>query len=283
MPRRIVSLLVDAALAVSACSPEPARSLPKETARSAPPAPPPPTAESSSFRLEKAALRKGGIDPAQLTKIDASAFRYFRMLGRPFEVRTCESFKDLRWTLPVVAVHGDPHVEQFVVTNETYGVEDFDQSGYGPAVVDLVRYAASIDLAARELEWSCNAGQAVEKFFAAYRAALDKAPGPPRPPAVVARLRTRAPQARTAWLEWVDKQMTPLPAEGEARARKAWSTFTDLQTAVRPDRPAAFFEVVRMGVLRMGLGSALERKLLVRVRGPSAAPDDDVVLEARAG
>ncbi|HSO33254.1 MAG TPA: hypothetical protein VLT33_12060, partial [Labilithrix sp.] len=113
--------------------------------------------------------------------------------------------------------------------------------------------------------------------------ALDKPPGPPRPPAVVARLRSRAPQARTAWLEWVDKQMIPLAAEREAHARKAWSTFTDLQAAVRPDRPAAFFDVVRMGVLKMGLGSALERKLLVRVRGPSAAPDDDVVLEARAG
>lgn len=247
------------------------------------PATAPPTTESASLHLDKAKLRGGGIDPGQIPKIDASAYRYFRLLARPFEVRTCEAFKDVRWTLPMVAVHGDPHVEQFVVTSESYGVEDFDQSGYGPAVVDLVRYAASIELAARELSWSCNAGQAIEKFFVAYRAALDKAPAPPRPPAVVERLRKRAPQGRREWLEWVDQQMLPLPAADEARARKAWVKFTDLQTSVRPDRPAAFFDVVHIGVLKMGLGSALERKLLVRVRGPSAEPDDDVVLEARAG
>ena len=243
-----------------------------------------PTAgESSSLRLDKSQLRKGGIEPAQVTKIDASAFRYFRLLARPYEVRTCEAFKDMRWSLPVVAVHGDPHVEQFVVTSETYGVEDFDQSGYGPAVVDLVRYAASIDLAARELAWTCDSDQAVAKFFAAYRAALDKAPPPPQPPAVVERLRSRAPQARAAWLGWVDSQMIPLPAKEEAHARKAWTKFTDLQAAVRPDRPAAFFDIVRARVLKMGAGSALEKKMLIRVRGPSSDPDDDVVLEARAG
>jgi len=243
-----------------------------------------PTAgESSSLRLDRSKLRKGGIEPAQITKIDASAFRYFRLLARPYEVRTCEAFKDLRWSLPVVAVHGDPHVEQFVVTSETYGVEDFDQSGYGPAVVDLVRYAASIDLAAREVAWTCNSDQAVAKFFAAYRAALDKAPPPPQPPAVVERLRSRAPQARAAWLDWVERQMIPLPAKDEAHAREAWTKFTDLQAAVRPDRPAAFFDIVGAGVLKMGAGSALEKKILIRVRGPSPDPDVDVVLEARAG
>jgi hypothetical protein len=238
---------------------------------------------SLSFHLDKATLRSRGIAPRQIAKLDASAFRYSRMLAHQFETRTCSSFRDLRWSLPVVAVHGDAHVEQFVVTSDTYGVEDFDQAGYGPAVVDLVRYAASIELASRELSWKCNAAQAVEKFFLAYRAALDAAPARTRAPSVVERLRKRAPQGRAAWLDWVDQQMTPLSQDDDARARKSWTAFTDLQTAVRPDRPAAFFEIVRAGELRMGVGSALERKILVRVRGPSADPNDDVVLEARAG
>jgi len=283
MARRPMRILSSAAFAaaLAACSPD--GEMP--VARTPNVAPPGAStaSESSSLQLDKANLRKDGIEPAQIAKIDGSAFRYFRLLARPYELRTCEAFKDLRWSLPVVAVHGDPHVEQFVATSETYGVEDFDQSGYGPAVVDLVRYAASIELAARELTWTCNSGQAVEKFFTAYRAALDKAPPPPRPLAVVARLRSRAPQARAAWLEWVDSQMIPLPAKDDARARKAWTKFTDLQAAVRPDRPAAFFDIVRAGVLKMGVGSALEKKMLIRVRGPSADPDDDVVLEARAG
>jgi Uncharacterized protein conserved in bacteria (DUF2252) len=282
MTRRVVGFMICAAFAV-ACGDTPVRSPTPDGKLADAKAKAARLAESSSLHLDKAALRAGGMQPKQIAKLDASAFRYFRMLSRPFEVRTCEAFRDLRWVLPVVAVHGDAHIEQFVVTSNSYGIEDFDQAGYGPAVVDLVRYAASIDLAARELGFRCDTSQAIEKFFVAYRAALDKAPERVPPPAVVDRMRRRAPQGRAAWLEWVDQQMTPLPPVDEARARKAWSKFTDLQTSVRPDRPAAFFEIVRAGELRMGFGSALERKILLRVRGPSADPNDDVVLEARAG
>lgn len=240
-------------------------------------------AEPSSFRIDRTTLRSRALGPKQLAKIDASAFRYSRLLARQFEVRTCAAFNDLRWQLPVVAVHGDAHVEQFVVTSDTYGVEDFDRAGYGPAVVDLVRYAASIDLTCREASFPCDPKQAAEKFFAAYRAALDETPDRSSAPAVVERIRRHAPQGRAAWLEWVDRQMTPLTPADDAHARKAWTTFTDLQSAVRPDRRAGFFDIVRAGELRMGVGSALEHKMLIRVRGPSEASDDDVVLEARAG
>jgi hypothetical protein len=36
-----------------------------------------------------------------------------------------------------------------------------------------------------------------------------------------------------------------------------------------------------MGLLRIGVGSALSAKYLLRVQGPSASPDDDVMLEAK--
>ena len=36
-----------------------------------------------------------------------------------------------------------------------------------------------------------------------------------------------------------------------------------------------------MGWLRLGVGSALTLKVLIRVEGPSAAPGDDVILEAK--
>jgi thiamine kinase-like enzyme len=160
MARRLVQLLLSALL-VAACRPTPATSPALERKREEVKAKIAAADEGSSFLLEKAALRTNGMAPNKLAKINASAFRYSRMLSRQFEVRTCASFRDLRWSLPIVAVHGDAHIEQFVVTSDTYGVEDFDQAGYGPAVVDLVRYAASIHLATRELEWKCNAGQAV--------------------------------------------------------------------------------------------------------------------------
>jgi hypothetical protein len=40
--------------------------------------------------------------------------------------------------------------------------------------------------------------------------------------------------------------------------------------------------VLRAGWLRMGIGSAANRKILVRVRGPSDNPADDELLEAKA-
>ena len=236
----------------------------------------------SSFALDRNTLRKGGLDDRDIARLETSAFRYFRLLARPYEIRTCSTFRDLRWSMPVVAVHGDAHLEQFVVTNDTYGVEDFDQSGMGPLVVDLVRYAASIALAARELGWPCDTDRAIAKFFSTYRAAIDHQPRP-EAPSIVARLRKRAPQARAAWLDWVEVQMRPLDDDMQQRARRGWAKFVELQTAVRPDRPAAFFDVVRMGELHMGVGSASERKILGRVRGPTADPNDDVVLEGRAG
>ena len=52
-------------------------------------------------------------------------------------------------------------------------LSDFDRSGFGPSVVDLVRYSASIHLACREVQWRCDPGQAVGVFFSAYREALD--------------------------------------------------------------------------------------------------------------
>jgi hypothetical protein len=50
----------------------------------------------------------------------------------------------------------------------------------------------------------------------------------------------------------------------------------------RPDLPDAYFHIVRAGWLRMGIGSANAKKVLIRVDGRSTGPEDDVVLEAKA-
>ena len=46
----------------------------------------------------------------------------------------------------------------------------------------------------------------------------------------------------------------------------------------RPDLPAGYFAVVRAGWLRIGVGSAALRKILVRVQGPTTAAADDSAL-----
>jgi hypothetical protein len=78
--------------------------------------------DAASFRVDKATLRTGGASAALIDRVAARALRYFRLLARTSSARTCSEFRDLRWRLPAVAVHGDAHLEQFVVTRESYGL-----------------------------------------------------------------------------------------------------------------------------------------------------------------
>ena len=123
--RALLSSLICALVYASACG---------NPAGSFPPAQPVSTSlpEDDIFNLQltKTKLRANGASEALLDKISASAFRYFRAIAEPFKHRTCEAFRDLRWRLPSGAVHGDAHLEQFVVTDEDFGLADFDNAGY---------------------------------------------------------------------------------------------------------------------------------------------------------
>ncbi len=235
-----------------------------------------------SFAVDPDSLRDRGAPAALLERLRASPYRYFRGLAAEFAARSCERVAAQRWHLPLVAVHGDAHLEQFVVTNETYGIEDFDRAGFGPAIVDLVRFAASLHLACREASFECDSSHAVAAYFRAYREALDRSPDRGPTPAVVERIRREAPTDRAAWLAWTDSMTTPLEGRAEALVRARWERFTEDYVRLHEVNDAAIVEPLRFGLLQMGIGSALERKLLIRVRGASDAPDDDLVLEARS-
>jgi hypothetical protein len=234
----------------------------------------------ATFALDRADLLAHGASPKLVEKLDRSAYAYFRALARPFELRTCARFRDERWHLPVVAIHGDPHVEQFVVTPTTAALEDFDQAGYGPAVVDLVRYAASIHLTCRGVAWSCDADRVVSAHFRAYRASLDRAPER-APLTVTERIRRATPAAAEPWIAWAEGLLLPLASDEEERVRRGWAGFRQLEAEVHPERSAVYYDVVRVGSLQMGVGSALETKLLFRLRGPTDGPGDDLIVEAR--
>ena len=180
-----------------------------------------------------------------------------------------------------MAVHGDAHLEQFVVTGQSFGLGDFDMSGFGPAVVDMVRYAASLHVACREMPWACDGDAAVAAYFEAYQEALDH-PVERKQPAVVERLRASVPQEHETWLGWADTLMKPLPAAQESSLRDGWGRFIELMLETRPERPPAFYRLVRVGRIEMGVGSALEPKTLLReLPGRPLAPNDDVILETR--
>ena len=48
-----------------------------------------------------------------------------------------------------------------------------------------------------------------------------------------------------------------------------------------PDLSSPYFAVKRAGSLHVGVGSAVDKKILIRVEGPTFDPDDDVLLEAK--
>jgi hypothetical protein len=264
----LVCLLVSAAC----------RSVPAPSPQPAPEAPP--GDDIFNLQLTRTQLRSSGASDALVDRIGASAYRYFRAVSEPFKHRTCEAFRDLRWRLPSGAVHGDAHLEQFVVTDDEFGLADFDKAGYGPAIVDLVRYAASLHLACREIEGGCDPEQAVTAYFNAYRTALDH-PVQRRQPAIVARLRGRLGPEPDAWLHWADGLMQPLAPAEEERVRSHWFRFVALMRETVPERPETFYRIRRLGSVEIGLGSALERKLLIRIEGATDGPLDDVILEAR--
>lgn len=241
---------------------------------------PPPGDPIFNLQLTTATLRERGASPALLDKVGASAYRYFRVVAEPFKHRTCEAFRDLRWRLPSGAVHGDAHLEQFVVTDGDYGLADFDNAGYGPAIVDLVRYAASLHLACREVKGGCDAEEAVTAYLDAYRTALDHRVPRVKPP-IVDRMRARLGPDPEAWLKWAEGLMQPLTPTDEARVRTEWGRFVALMRETNPARPERFYRISRLGLVEFGLGSALERKMLVRIEGPTDDPRDDMILEAR--
>ena len=69
-------------------------------------------------------------------------------------------------------LHGDAHVEQYAVTDDSRGLDDFDDSALGPAVVDIVRFLGSLDLVARQKGWLDQRDAFVDAFFRGYERAL---------------------------------------------------------------------------------------------------------------
>ena len=160
-------------------------------------------AASSAFaqlRPEPEAL--AAASPELVKRLQATAFDYFRFVNRPWIARVCEVFgEDLR-DLSNVRLHGDAHVEQFALTKDAWGLDDFDDSARGPALVDIVRFLGSIDLAARHRGWTRDRDALVNRFFDGYHHGLSQPNARPPQPDIVGRLRAQAPRSRPEFLAW---------------------------------------------------------------------------------
>jgi hypothetical protein len=219
--------------------------------------------------------------PDLLARLAASPVAYFRFVNQAWTHEVCAAFAADVGTLPISHLHGDAHVEQYAVTDSARGLDDFDDSARGPAVVDIVRFLGSLELTAAERGWQASLPSMAAAFFAGYRRALEDPRYLPPDPAVVARLRAGPTRSKAEFLAWADSLMLPLAAAESADVTAVWPRIEHFAAGLNLGITPAFLHRKRQGWLHMGIGSALSRKLLLRVEGPTPAVDDDVVLEAK--
>ena len=230
------------------------------------------------LRPDPAAL--ASVSPELIDRLRADSFTYFRFVNRAWTARVCEAFADVEQQ-PVVRLHGDAHVEQYALTKDAWGLTDFDDSARGPAFIDIVRFLGSIDLATRQRGWTRARDALWNRFFEGYRRGLSDPDYRPPEPGIVRELRRQAPVTRASYLAWAETQMQSMD---EAISKSVVEGMGDFERFVRRDRPdlaPGYFAVVRAGWLRIGVGSASANKVLIRVSGPTTAPEDDVVIEAK--
>jgi hypothetical protein len=217
--------------------------------------------------------------PELLRRITASPFQYFRFTNPGFAAAICAAFEDVLPALPAVNLHGDAHLEQFAVTDASFGLADFDDAAGGPAVIDRLRFGVSLKIAAGERGWT--AGEALDRFFAGYQAALEDPATEAPVPAFVHRARRSFARDPHGFLAGCDALMEPPLPRDRAEADAGLKRYVELMLEQRPELTRAFLEPKRYGRLRGGVGSALDQRFLIRVEGPTPAQDDDVILEAK--
>jgi hypothetical protein len=237
--------------------------------------------ESSQLRADPKAL--AAASPELLDRVRADPYNYYRLINHEWTARVCETFAADVPNQPIVQLHGDAHVEQYALTNDAWGLDDFDDSARGPALVDIVRFLGSIDLAARRRGWTADRDLLFDRFFAGYRRGLTEPFYQPAQPDIVRRLRAEAhTPTREAFLAWAETQMTPMSETTMKDIAAAMEVFAQVVHRERPDLPDGYFRISRSGWLHMGVGSAASLKILMRVNGPSSDPADDELLEAKA-
>ncbi len=230
------------------------------------------------------------VDPASrdfsrnaplLERILASPHGYFRFINIPFSREVCRRFGGSVEGTPLFNLHGDAHLEQYAVTDLGRGLTDFDDSSTGPAVVDLLRFGVSLELACRQQGCAEQVERIYDEFLRGYAAALDEPETEAPEPSVAARLRQGFSFDREAYFEWIASVMEPMPEAEQAELEAAMGPYVEAMLLEEPQLGPRYFEVVDSGYLRMGIGSALDLKYLVRIRGASDEPLDDRVLEVK--
>lgn len=238
------------------------------------------TADSDSLWCPPSS-RDFSRNPPLLARILASPHGYFRFINTTFADEVCREFADDLDELPTVNLHGDAHLEQYAVTDLGRGLTDFDDSATGPPIIDLMRVTTSMRIAARQLGIADGGDAMVDSFFRGYASALEAPDVLPPEPAWAREERAAFRHDRPRYLVWAQSLMQPVDAQQREQLTQGAQPYFEIMKAQHPDLPADFFRLESLGRLQMGIGSALDEKFLLRVRGAAATPDDDLILEVK--
>lgn len=223
-----------------------------------------------------------GAHPDLVVRISENPHAYFRFTQRLFARVICKKFEDRLATAPLVRLHGDPHVEQYAVSDLGRSLVDYDDASVGPQIIDLSRFATSALLAIRQLGGdAAQEAKSLGEFFKGYRDGLGGKPLPKQPPAFVAALTSRFGKERKSFLDFITHSLVPLEKDEDSFVRGQVKAYVDFVKGKEPKRATGFYEVKEVGKTTLGIGSALTRKFLVVIEGSSNGADDDVVMEVK--
>jgi uncharacterized protein DUF2252 len=222
------------------------------------------------------------LPPEFVQLLKTHPYAFFRLVNRSWASRVCDAFGRDRDAQTNVRLHGDAHIEQYAFTDTAYGLDDFDDTAEGPAVIDLVRFIGSIRVAAQDRGWADQIEPMTDAFLRGYQRGLDDPTFRPDAPRFVTRLRRQRPlKTQAEFLDWAEGLMTPVPPDVEQATRKGLRLLAARAASGDFRMPPAYFAVKRVGAVRLGIGSRRLPKLLVRVEGPSTDNRDDVILEEK--
>ena len=94
--------------------------------------------------LSLPAVEQRQLDADLLLELRRDPHHYFRYLAGEFVSRECH----VASRGPLVNLHGDAHVEQYLVTSLGRGLGDFDEATTGPVEIDLVHGTAAGNICA---------------------------------------------------------------------------------------------------------------------------------------
>lgn len=251
----------------------------REEAASAPA--PAPAAEATKALYVDPASHDFSSNPKLLERILQSPHGYYRFINVPFSQEVCRRFSAELEGAPALNLHGDAHIEQYAVTDLGRGLTDFDDSSTGPALIDLLRLGVSLRLAARQQGFAEASESLVDELLRGYLAALEDPAIEVAEPALARRKREKFRNDTEGFFRFVDSVMEPMTTAEKEELQAALVDYFDAMVRDHPELGEEFFQVTGMGYLRQGIGSALDLKFLIRLRGPSDDPFDDVVLEAK--